>query len=278
MRKRYFLLVLFLTVSIITKSQDFKIYFQKNRYNVEHFENMDYGYYQFVGYEYVDREKKDIIDHEAVKQRIIELYPNEDDTGFLSLDIENRLYLDLRKKSKSVRKAAVKEFVKIVEVVKALRPNVKIGVYGIPLKFNYDFQKEQNFFRELKPLLKKVDYISPDIYFSFSESEQNEERFLRNLDDNLTLFMDWSTRVNKPLYPYVWYLIHPYNKKFGGKPISDERMSLLLSRIKSFRYKGQAISGVLWWESWGTIQANTKESLTDNIMPFRSFFPKNVDE
>lgn len=275
MKNVFLFIVFFGMVAPSVRAQKFTIYFQKDRYNLELIEELNYGYYQFIGYAYVDRYKKNIIDHEAVKKRVLELYPDRDATGFLSLDIENKLYFDLRDKSPSVRKAAVNEFIKIVDVLKKLRPNVKIGVYGIPLKFNYDFQKRQNHFDDLKPLLKRVDYLSPDIYFSFSEKEQNDERFLRNLEDNLTLFMDYATRVNKPLYPYVWYLVHPYNKKFGGKPISDERMTLLLDKIKNFRYKGQRIPGVLWWESWATIKSTSKDDLTDRIAPFKTFFQQD---
>jgi hypothetical protein len=123
-----------------------------------------------------------------------------------------------------------------------------VGIYGIPFSFNYSFQKDANNFIKIKPLLNKVDFISPSLYMAYSEQQYSDEKTKSLIENNLSLFLDYSKRANKPLYLYVWYKIHPANKKYGLSNMSTKRMNLYLSTINNFRYNGKKVDGLIWWE------------------------------
>lgn len=243
-----------ISISESISQNQFTIYVQENRYDITLSEN--YGFYQFMGEYYIDRAKKQNINYENVDQGIKRFYPYKYDKGFLSIDLENKIYHDMRlgKKDDPSTKIAVNQFVHLVEYIKKKRPNVKVGIYGVPFNFNYDSQKSRNNFEKLAPLLKVVDYISPSLYLSYSENERKSNYVIKYIEDNLTLFLDYATIVDKPVYPYVWYRVHPSNKKYGSELISKQWMDLYLKTIRNFEFDGKKVSGIIWWEPSNSVK------------------------
>lgn len=226
-----------------------KIFIQKNRYNKRIQVNNKFTDYKFLGRYYIDRNRKNVIDKNQVEEGLNKMFPNKQDFGFLCVDLENKLYSDLRKSSNSADfRNALNEFCSLIDFIKSERPNVKVGIYGIPFSFNYIFQKISNDFNKIEPLLAKVDFISPSLYMAYSEQQFSSENAKSFIESNLSLFLDYSKRANKPLYLYVWYKIHPSNKKYGLTNMSTNRMNLYLNTINNFRYNGRKVDGLIWWE------------------------------
>jgi len=226
-----------------------KVFIQKNRYNKKIQSSTKFIDYKFLGGYYIDRNRKNVIDLTQVREGVAKIFPNRNDLGVLCVDLENKLYSDLKKNSNSPDfNRALKEFSSLVDFIKNLRPNVKVGIYGIPFSFNYSAQKNVNNFAKIKPLLDKVDFISPSLYMAYSEEQFSDEKAKLFIESNLSLFLDYSKKASKPLYLYVWYKVHPSNKKYGLSNMSQSRMNLYLTTINNFRYNGKKVDGLIWWE------------------------------
>jgi len=239
-----------------------KIFIQKNRYNRQIQSNSKFTDYKFLGGYYIDRNRKNIIDKNQVREGLNKIFPDKEAFGILCVDLENKLYLDLKKNGNSSDfRNALTQFCSLVDFIKNLRPNVKVGIYGMPFSFNYKFQKDVNNFSKIKPLLDKVDFISPSLYMAYSEQQYTDEMTKSFIESNLSLFLDYSKKANKPLYLYVWYKIHPSNKKYGLTNMSNKRMNLYLNTISNFRYDGRKVDGLIWWEP--SVRGGTSVDIND---------------
>lgn len=245
-------LTIFLLATICLNGQEssFTIYIQSNRYDSTFYQNEKYGEYQFMGKYFIDRDDKNIFDYNYIMQGLNRFYPNKYDHGFLSIDIENEIYKDL--KTSHVNKKSIKSaelFVEMIDFIKAYRPNIKVGIYGLPFGFvKYKYNSRVNNHIILNKILEKVDYISPSLYLNYTLNEKNKLYFKEYIEGMLQYALEYGEMLSKPVYPYIWYRIDPYNKTYGGEIISDDLMSFYLSTIKNYRYNNKSVDGVIWWE------------------------------
>ncbi len=240
---------LFFVLFLQAQDEKIQIYIQKDRYFEKMIQELKFEQYHFLSKYYIDRYDQDTIDYQQLQEGLNVIVPDTLSADLLCLDLENQIYQNIKSPKKRIRKRAVDRFVEMIRFVKRNRPNIKVGIYGVPFRFNYQYQKEYNHYRQLKSLLKEVDYISPSLYFSYSEKEQNDEKLKDYIESNLDLFLKYAKKVDKPLYLYVWYLIHPHNKIYGKQIVSKERMNFFLKNIKNYEYKKKKVQGVIWWES-----------------------------
>ncbi|WP_370895432.1 hypothetical protein [Chryseobacterium gossypii] len=225
--------------------------------------------YYFFGQYYIDRNKKNIIDLNSLQKGINSIIPDKQSSDLIVLDIENKIYQDIKKKGVSDKnyKSNIDKLVEMVRFVKKMRPNAKVVLYGIPFNFNYDFQKSYNDYNKLKPLLQVVDYLTPSLYLMYSDLEKSDNYFKNYIFSNLDLTFEMAAKVNKPVLPFIWYKVHPYNKISGGSVINDSLYTTYLKLIKDYRYKNNKVSGVIYWEpSKETININQKLDNTIKIL------------
>src|SRR5690606_32312821 len=114
-------------------------------------------------------------------------------------------------------------------------------------------------------LIKVSDFLAPDLYFSYSKSEQNNSKLINNMNENLDLFIKFAKSENKELIPFVWYRIHPYNKKFGNTDVDKDRMDILLDLIAKKQNQYRKLKGVFWWDSWVTNNSTNKRKLSNSF-------------
>lgn len=250
----------------LSYSQKINYYIQSIRYDNHITNQHNFKNYDFIGHAYIDKNNSGIIDYNLLKNRLLKMYPNKSDSSLVIINLENRIYNNLKSQEKKERTKAVNEFVNLIRYIKKLRPNLQVAVYGIPFRFNYDFQKKMNYKNDLLPLMKEVDFLAPDLYFSYAKSEQTTKSYKKILNGNLDLFIDFANEVNKPLKIFVWYKIHPYNKNYGNTKVEIERMKELITTIEDKQRTNTIIDGVLWWDSWETINENSKKKLTNNLL------------
>lgn len=266
MKFNFFLVFILIVFTYLnSNAQNLKYFIQTNRYNNESLINRNILNYDFIGHAYIDKSNKGIIDYNSLKSRVLTLYPSRNSSSYLVLDVENKIYYDLQSSSKVKRQNAVAKFVKMVNFVKELRPHLKVGIYGVPFRFNFDFQKNRNYLNDLRPLIKVSDFLAPDLYFSYSKSEQNNSKLINNMNENLDLFIKFAKSENKELIPFVWYRIHPYNKKFGNTDVDKDRMDILLDLIAKKQNQYSKLKGVFWWDSWVTNNSTNKRKLSNSF-------------
>ena len=105
------------------------------------------------------------------------------------------------------------------------------------------------------------------------------ERWTSTLIENLKSALIYGIRLNKPVVPYVWYLIHPSNKKFGNQIIGKEEMKLYLNTIKNYCYLDKKAQGIIWWEPKDTFYNISEEMKNDrkNILTKDEIFIEYTD-
>lgn len=234
--------------------KNFYIYLQQNRYDTK-VSNLVYGnsnfkYYKYLANYYIDREKKGVINYIYVDEGLNKLYPNKYESGFLCLNLENKIYQNVKNfKSGQVQFENSIDLLKgLIKYVKTKRPNLMVGIYGMPFNYYYDIQKKVGESNKLDELLREVDYISPHLYIYYPDKQKGKEANIGYFKKNLKVALEYGKRLNKPVIPYVWYLIHPSNKKYGNELIGKKEMVNYLNTIKNYVYLNQSVNGIIWWE------------------------------
>lgn len=237
------------------ENENFKIYFLQSRYKestVDYFrKNSHFDKYVYLGEYMIDPRKTGIYNERTIREVLRKLFPNSSSSGLLSLNIEGKIYKDLMNNAKYTQnfKKAEAEFIRIIKIIKDERPNVSVGIYGLPFRFYYASQKKFNADRKLDNLLSHLDYISPSLYSVYPDKEKggmaNEQYVIRNLEYSLEI----GERLNKPVIPYVWHFVHPSNKRFGGNLVERSELRKYLKIIANHSLNGKHANGVIWWES-----------------------------
>lgn len=226
-----------------------------NRYykqsTIINIENENIGKYDIITNAFIEPNKDNNIDYEKLKNRVIKLFPEEDKEVLILIDWETKVLFGLKKEQGSDRfENSVKEFIKVTKYVKSLRPNFKVGIYGLPFKMNNDAQmsKLNDGNNKFDEIFKNVDFIAPSLYLDQldknSLSKKNKDIIVKTLGESFK----YANRLKKPVIPFVWYRIHPKNKKDGLKVLSVQMMEQYLTEIAHFSKEGNKVSGLIWWE------------------------------
>jgi len=206
--------------------------------------------YRLITQHYIDPDNKGIVDLELLKRSIISSYPDSNSKGIICLDLENSLFNDLIKYTNNNRKFQVAEtaFINMINCVKKVRPNLTVGIYSLPQRFYYgnpvgaDRKKFDN-------LLKRCDVIFPSLYILYPDQQIGKTANSEYLKKNLDLALEYGSRLNKPVIPFIWGMIHVSNKKYAYKLISRDEMKSYISFIRNYKRNGEVASGVVVWET-----------------------------
>lgn len=251
------------------KTDEFVIYLRSGRYDEQTISKLNeigkFENYRYLANYYIDRQRKDTINYNYVEEALSRMFTSKLDSGFLSINLENKFYKDLRDYDPQhpLYEHGLRELMDLVEYVKVHQPNVKIGIYGIPYNFYWEGQKKRNADNKLEPLLNLVDYISPSLYIHYPDSQRGKESNLVYIRENLKVALEYGRLLDKPVIPYVWYLIHPSHKKYGRQIISPPEMTNYLRLIKDFEYQGIKTSGIIWWQPSKMSYKLPKEKMLD---------------
>ncbi len=223
----------------------------------------------------LDPSKRGVYPEGRIISTINKLVPDSLSSVYLSLDIEGDIYNNMMKYDASVRifKESVQEFIRIVRIIKSQRPKIKVGIYGVPFRFFYSSQKKVNDISKFSDLFKEVDFISPSLYLMYPDKQIGINKNREYIESNLQYSLELGDKFAKPVIPYIWYLIHPSNRKYGGSPIEKQEFEKYIKMISSYRYNGKRVFGMMLWEpsddSFNKYWKQAKEHL--------STFPKEVD-
>ena len=251
----YFILILFLFVQTNVFSQinsDFQIFYTPNKYTVS-LQNLLLKQNNFKEYRlmlglHIDPKSTGIVDKELFVKHIFNFYPDPNVMAVLCIDLENEAYTSLFKFDKGTVefKEAKDQFIWMIKTVKAMRPNVKVGIYGLPLRTYYANSKSTS--NKLDEILSASDYIFPSLYTMYPNSQIGKSRNEKYLTENLESALDYGVRLNKPVVPFIWNLVHPSNKLYGGQLVSKEEVLQNIKYIEKFRYKNRGVMGIVWWD------------------------------
>lgn len=194
---------------------------------------------------------KDVVNHSKVSRFLAGRFPDVNDTGVVVLDWESGPYKQLmyHNADEQVFKEAAQKWIDLIREVKRQRPNLKVGVYGMPFRAFNDWQKNKfNQPGKLTDLLREVDFIAPSLYILYPDEQIGHKRNLQYLKDNLDFALAYGKELDKPVIPFVWHRIHGSNKAYGNDIIPKKVFTEYVDYIASYSSNGYMASGVFWYD------------------------------
>lgn len=175
-------------------------------------------------------------------------YPDSASSGTCVIDREDSVYYNLRlDKSSKPFDRAMESFIRVVKIMRKTRPNVKIGIYGLPFDVFYptaDIYNEDNKFDEL---FQSCDFIAPGIYIDFPDKEIGHQRNISYIQHNLNVALQYGYRLKKPVIPFIWEIIHPTNAQYGWMLIPKEEYESYARFMIHYKFLSESIRGFFLW-------------------------------
>lgn len=264
------------------QQQSKTLYVFTHRYNEDvssYFDNSDVNYKQInvLSRRHIDPSRNGGIDFEEVKQNLDKYYPSSSTSDeVLVIDLENKNYKKLKDAQiNSVEyKVAIEQFVSLIKFIKKEKPNVKVGVYGMPYRYYYKSDADRNSNQKLDPILELTDILFPSYYIFYPAKQKGIEANYKYLKQNLDVAFEYGKRLNKPVVPFVWHQVHPSNRKYGGEAIPKDELSKYLDLIMSYKSSnGQTADGLVWW---ATLTAYKQKRIKFNLLNKTQDKKKNV--
>lgn len=228
-------------------AQDKPIYVIKSRYDqrvndVINNSSIDFREIRIlVNYQILDANNKDVIDYKRVASWVEKFFPNKNDEGILCVNLENKFYDDLKESGTSEYRTALDEFVNLLNFIKKQRPNIEIGVWGLPFPLSNE---------QLDPLFEASDIIFPSCYIPSPAEVGGIQANYDFIDGKMNKAFEFADRLNKPVMPFFWYLVHGPEKELRFERLSKEEMLKYIKYAGNYRSaKGSEISGIAWWDT-----------------------------
>lgn len=191
---------------------------------------------QWVGNIWSGGHSHEQVDEPAVAQALRQL-PRS--TESIYLDIEDWPVL---RQPAAVREASIAKLVRVADLTRQLRPDLKFGFYGLPPAITYwplvaeapgeraDWVQTNQL---LEPLAQRVDFIFPSLYTFY----RDRKGWLTYADATLTA----ARRYGKPVYPFLWFQYHDSNRLLRDREIDAEAW------VEELRFCRQRADGLVLW-------------------------------
>lgn len=273
----FFLCIILLPLTTLSqnKRENLEIFIFKSQYDSStQFELSDSGF-QFA--ELLTKgsiqDRYGNLDSMKILRFIIRRFPDKLQAGTCVIDWEEIDYKNLKNADPVSPQfsAAIEHFLICVTFIKQIRPNIRIGIYGLPFS-HYDLSARQLDLAKheyYSKILSKCDFLAPSLYISYAKSEKRGVRNSEFVQANLSNALKLGTILNKPVIPFIWHRIHPSNKKFGYTVMEEECFRMYIQSILTCREEGLGISGFFWWELSQKSQnkfSNRQNGISNNII------------
>jgi len=261
MKRNLFLLFALLLVSVQSFGQvagsSFEMYVMRWRFGpkaLDYFQTKNIEVTNYLAPQFIQQNRNHSrVDAAKVKRTLEDIFRNPNSDGKLVLNWEdNTVFKGLRdnRVTDSRYKYAEAEWRKLISIIRATRPNVKIGIYGIPFKAWTEKGVDQyNPQGKYDGLLSLVDFLAPSVYIQFADEEVGHERNLKYIGDIMDSALDYGKRLRKPVYPFLWGRVHNTNPKYGNELIQINVFAKYVKFISTHSYNGYKATGFYWWES-----------------------------
>lgn len=192
----------------------------------------------------------DIINAASVERYLINKFPNVNEDGILVLDWEGHVLSDLKlDKNDPDFKAVEKLWIEVINLVRKIRPRVKIGLYGMPFRGFNDWQLNVgNLDGNLDNIFSNIDFIAPSLYLVYTDEQVGHERNLEYLRDNLDISLKYGKRFNKPVIVFMWHRLHPSNHYASHGIMHKNLFAEHVKLISTYTVDNFKASGIFWWD------------------------------
>ncbi|MGN6605326.1 MAG: hypothetical protein ACTHK8_22965 [Ginsengibacter sp.] len=195
-------------------------------------------------------------------------YPDTLSSGTCVIDWEDSTFYNLRHDESSLPfNAAIDSIAKVLKIMKQTRPCVKVGVFDLPFEVYYPTADVYNKGNKFDRLFEYCDFIAPEIFIEFPDKEIGHRRNIAFIQHNLDVALQFGRRLNKPVIPFIWELIHPSNRKYGGMLIPRDEYESYAEFMMHYSYYGTHIKGFFLWTSSVPEQAYHKILSNNKLTP-----------
>lgn len=269
MKNKKFLHQYFILLCLVFFSTN--IYGQREYYMIDYHVTKDMNItpktIKILGNSAIDPKNSGKIDKQLFESKLKSLIPNKNSTDILCIDLENKIYQDLRNNKLNSKKVAnsIDEFVSLIKMIRNLRPHVKVGVYALPFPVYYDSQLTRNQVGKFDKIFKEVDYIFPSIYIYYPAAQKGLQSNINYFNKNLDIAVYYAKKYNKEIIPFFWYLVHPSNKKFSNELLDINEMKYYIDYLWNYSENKYAFKGIVLWNSTTPFtKKNVKTSFLKN--------------
>jgi hypothetical protein len=79
------------------------------------------------------------------------------------------------------------------------------------------------------------------------------------LEKNLKTAFEYGNRLNKPVIPFVWYMVPSADKKQKREILKKQEMVNYMKLVRHYMWKGNKVKGIFWWEQSGELPEGGKK-------------------
>ncbi len=140
------------------------------------------------------------------------------------------------------------EFIKAIKHFKTLRPNAKVGFYGLPRTVPFDTGPAWLAAgMSLMPIFAESDCIFPSLYTPYAVAQPffDLATDFQTVHNSITLSL--MVAGSKPVYAYVSPRYHESNALYGGMLIPAAEFKARIAEIFRVTYNGRRAAGLVWW-------------------------------
>lgn len=143
------IIILFILVSFAFQinAQSNRVYIFEDRYeqptsSLVNAHDIEFNQIKILGQYMIDPSRKSSIDYGLVGRYLNKLYPNRRSYGVLCINLEGSLFNVMRDNDCNNANTvhAINQYISLVKFVKARRPNLQVGIYGLPYTVYYESQ------------------------------------------------------------------------------------------------------------------------------------------
>lgn len=200
-------------------------------------------------------------DTERIERWCGTFVPDVNSKQLIIIDWEGDAFKLLQSQDSAVYAPQLREYIKVVNLVRELRPHAKIAVYGLPFKYYYSNHADYNRpAGKFDPLFEEVDMITPSLYLFYPDDWRSgdplwNENFLKT---NLNDFIADGIRNNKPVVPFVWWKISTSStvseKGYFWHP---DRFAYYMNVVLTHQVNGVKTGGLIMWDVQGDFVNHT---------------------
>jgi hypothetical protein len=188
-------------------------------------------------------------------------------TGIAIVDWEGPAIKAISGSNDKDANVAIQQFVKTIQTAKKLRPNLKWGFYGLPVRtFKGNSTNWNDVNARLNPIFTAVDIIAPSLYmYNANPRVYNARSPILELGSgdylyvNLDYALEMAKKYNKEVYPFIWQKRNSGNANMAMSLIPLDIFKNYYKMITSRVSSGKKVSGVIWWDSQKYFYLNRKK-------------------
>lgn len=224
---------------------------QYNEVTVSELKSLGFKSVRLINSNIIDPLNTGKFDGQRIKLYVKRMMLEDSELRVFIIDWERGLFSSLRNEERGSSKfrKAEEEFINLARFIKGLDSKISLGIYGLPfrvydskyVKYNgYDHYKFLN-------ILKEVDLITPSLYTVNPVAEIGRDTKNKYFKNNIELAIEYGEKLGKPVYPFIWEVVHPNNKQYGNSLLTKAEFRADVEYIRNYSYEDKQIEGIIWW-------------------------------